>query len=90
MSTEERWNRSPDVAVTVHGASTFVLDLASHSAQPVLLDGTAQDVWKLVDGRTFDEIVGTLASQYGVPATEIDVPVSEFLAQLLELGLIRR
>jgi hypothetical protein len=90
VSTDDRWSRSPHVAVASNGDSTFVLDLALRTAQPLALDGTAQDVWNLIDARTAREIVETLSSTYGVPVTEIDEPVREFLAQLHELGLISR
>ncbi|MGD8168353.1 PqqD family protein [Herbiconiux sp. P16] len=90
VSAEERWYRSLHVAETRDGLSTVVLELTSYSAQPLLLDGTAQDVWHLVDGRTATEIIATLSAQYDVPSTEIDQPVREFLSQLLELGLVSR
>ncbi|SDZ57488.1 PqqD family protein [Herbiconiux ginsengi] len=90
VSGEKRWHRSLHVAETRDGLSTVVLELTSHSARPLLLDGTAQDVWRLVDGRTVAEIVETLSAQYDVPSAEIEQPVREFLSRLLELGLVSR
>jgi uncharacterized protein (DUF433 family) len=84
------WNRAPAVAETRKGGALFVLNLASRTGQPVMLDGTALDVWEVVDERTTQEIVDHLAAEYGVAALDIEGPVLAFLSQLSDLGLIRR
>lgn len=56
--------------------------------QVTVLNGTASDIWRLVDGNhSFDEIVALLASSYQVSRDAIADDVAETLRQLSEAGL---
>jgi hypothetical protein len=90
VSTDARWNRSQTLAETRLGGSLFVLNLTSRAAQPIMLDGSALDVWEVVHDCTTEEIVNRLSADYGIAARDIEEPVRAFLSQLSDLGLIQR
>lgn len=62
---------------------------APATAQAVLLNDTASDVWRLVDGTsTGRDIVALLAGSYRVPAASIEADVLAALRRFVEAGLI--
>ncbi len=53
------------------------------------LNETGKDVWRLLDGRTVDEVVDALLAEYGAPREEIDRDVRGLLEELLSRGIVR-
>lgn len=59
------------------------------SEKVTVLNGTASDIWRLVDGTmTKDQIVEALAASYGVDHTQIADDVSSTITALHEADLI--
>lgn len=57
--------------------------------QVTVLNGTASDIWRLVDGtRTIAEITSLLASSYGVERSVIAEDVHKTLDEFSRAGLI--
>lgn len=57
--------------------------------QVTVLNETASDIWRLVDGeRGLDEITELLASAYGVPRAEIVRDVTNTVSRFAKAGLI--
>lgn len=57
--------------------------------QVTVLNGTASDIWRLVDGtRTVAEITDLLASSYGVERSAIADDVRKTIGELTRAGLI--
>jgi pyrroloquinoline quinone biosynthesis protein D len=53
------------------------------------LSGTAAAIWRLIDGeRDTAALVAAAASQFDVTESEISLDVEEFLAQLVDTGLL--
>jgi hypothetical protein len=64
-----------------------VFDAATRQA--LLLNSTASDVWRLLDGEhTLDDIVHLLAAAYGQPADAIRADVQRTVATLAGAGLL--
>jgi hypothetical protein len=62
-------------------------DRASHRA--LVLNSTASDVWRLLDGEhTVEEVVRLLASAYTTDPTAIRADVERTVATLAEAGLL--
>jgi hypothetical protein len=53
------------------------------------LNETGRDVWRLLDGRTLDAVVETLAGEYDAPREEIDGDVRGLLEELLRRDIVR-
>lgn len=53
------------------------------------LNETGKDVWRLLDGRTLDEVVDALLAEYEAPREEIDRDVRGLLGELLSRGIVR-
>lgn len=54
-----------------------------------VLNGTASDVWRLIDGRTsVGEIAELLASSYQVSIEDVATDVAETVARFAEAGLL--
>ena len=53
------------------------------------LNETGKDVWRLLDGRTLDQVVDALLAEYGAPREEIDRDVRGLLEELLSRGIVR-
>lgn len=53
------------------------------------LNETGKDVWRLLDGRTVDEVVDALLAEYDAPREEIDRDVRGLLEELLSRGIVR-
>ncbi|MDN4472016.1 PqqD family protein [Demequina zhanjiangensis] len=57
---------------------------------PLRVGGSSLEIWSRIDGdRTEEQIVDELVEAFGAPRDQIARDVREFLAQLLELGLIQ-
>jgi len=53
------------------------------------LNETGRDVWRLLDGRTLDEVVEALTVDYDASREEIDRDVRGLLEELLRRDIIR-
>ena len=53
------------------------------------LNETGKDVWRLLDGRTLDAVVDTLAAEYDAGRDEIDRDVRGLLEELLRRDIVR-
>jgi hypothetical protein len=53
------------------------------------LNETGRDVWRLLDGRTLDEVVDALVAEYDASREEIDGDVRGLLEELLRRDIIR-
>ena len=53
------------------------------------LNETGRDVWRLLDGRTVDEVVEALTADYDASREEIDRDVRGLLEELLRRDIIR-
>ena len=70
-------------------AESIVL-LCPNGADVLVLNETASDVWRLIDGTlTLPELVSLLASAYGVEPLDIHDDVARTICQFEENGLLR-
>lgn len=61
----------------------------SATSQALVLNATASDVWRLLDGEhTVDEIVALLAAAYGVDVASIRPDVVRIIGELTSAGLL--
>ena len=82
MSVAARFVRSPHV-LQRRTLETFVL-LAVDGDEPVVLGGTGADVWSLlVEARTLEELVDTLAEHYSGDPDVIAADVAALLDTLV-------
>jgi len=82
-------SQAPTVSSQELGDELSLFDSASGTA--VALNGTARDIWSLVDGEaTFDEVVATLGRAYRVEPASIEADVRTALDQLVEAGFVIR
>jgi hypothetical protein len=87
-----RYRTNKDVIARQVAGETLLVpirgDLAS-MACIFALDGVAEHLWQhLEGGATLDQMVGGVVSQFEVTRQEARTDIEEFLAQLLEEGLI--
>jgi hypothetical protein len=53
------------------------------------LNETGRDVWRLLDGRTLDDVVDALLAEYDAPREAVDRDVRGLLQELLSRGIVR-
>lgn len=83
------WRKSPLVAEVAHYHDDRVALLHLDSAQPVVLEGPAADIWALIDGAGSETaIIEQLARHYGETAAVIAEQTAEFLVSLANQKLI--
>lgn len=70
-------------------------DVADIGTSIVLMNGTIHslnilgtEIWKLCDGKTFDEIVSALKDMFDVGPAKLEADVNSFLAEMKGLGLV--
>jgi len=82
-------HQAPTVSSEELGDDLSLFDSASGTA--IALNGTARDIWSLVDGEaSFDEIVATLARAYRVEPSAIEDDVRVALDRLVDAGFVIR
>lgn len=85
------WRRSPDVAVVEHEGRIVLLNLAAPAAVPVVLDGTAAVLWRLLEEvDTEVRLTGAVAREFRVHPSSIRSDVHHFLSQIHALGFVTR
>lgn len=83
------WRHSPHVAQVRSESADRVALLHLDATQPVVLEGTAAAIWKLIDGqRNEDAILTELAAAFRDESGQMQVQLEGFLAQLQAQGLI--
>ncbi len=83
--------RHGGLAEVVGESHATVLNLPRLEEQqvPYLFEGTAFEIWVRLDGtRTEVAIVDELVEAYGAPRAEVQAGVREFVAKVVELGLV--
>lgn len=81
--------RSHDLAVSAADDRVTVLDLNAPDRPPLILEGTAMEIWRLLDGNLDrDALVEVLVDEYDVPADDVAAGVASFLQNLSDLGLL--
>jgi hypothetical protein len=87
MSAPPAGRQAPTVTGEELGDELSLFDSASGKA--VALNGTARDIWTLVDGEaSVDDIVATLARAYRLEPQAIDAEVRAALDRLSSEGFI--
>ncbi|MDN4484194.1 PqqD family protein [Demequina lignilytica] len=91
MTEPRPLTRTEGLAEVTSDTRTTVLNLPRLEEQqvPYIFEGTAFEIWTRIDGtRAEAQVVEELAEVYEAPAEEIAPQVHDFVAQLLELGLV--
>lgn len=82
---------SAELAVVESPGRVVVLDLTRLDRPPVVLEGTAAEIWHAIDGVRDDETICTdLAASYGMLPEQIRADVLACLTQLTDLGLVQQ
>jgi hypothetical protein len=85
--SESIGRQAPTVSGEELGEDLSLFDSATGTA--VALNGTARDIWALVDGKaSVDDVVATLAQAYRVEPGEIEGDVRAALERLVSEGFI--
>jgi hypothetical protein len=67
-----------------------ILDLDHIQRPPMILEGTAARIWKLLDGtRTEGDVASDLVASHHAPPESIAVDVASFVGQLRDIGLVQ-
>lgn len=84
------WRRSPDVAVVDGDTRVVVLGLADPAtARPLVMEGPAAAIWHaLAEPGTTAQVVQRVASDFGLPATEVETDVTTFIVELRRRRLV--
>lgn len=84
------WRRSPDVAVVDGDTRVVVLGLADPAtARPLVMEGPAAAIWHaLQDPGTTAQVIERVASDFGLPATEVEADVTAFIVELRRRRLV--
>jgi hypothetical protein len=86
---EAVWARRPDVVETEMGTDISVYD--PREERVTVLNATASDIWRLIDGNTSSrKITELLASAYAVDSARIAADVTATLEKLAAQDLIER
>jgi hypothetical protein len=81
--------RSHDLALVASDDRITVQDLNALDRPPLILEGTAMEIWELLDGSLDrDGLIGRLSQRYAAPADEVAAGVTNFLEVLAGLDLL--
>ncbi|HQY96155.1 MAG TPA: PqqD family peptide modification chaperone [Phycicoccus sp.] len=84
-----RYSRARDVAWVTEGEPRTVYVSVMPSGRPLVLKGTAADIWLgVLELGERDLVVDDLAAAYAVDAALIEPQVDDFLAELVRSGLL--
>ena len=86
MSGGDRPTAHPSVETAVLGAEAVLYDERSGTVHH--LNASACAIWRLLDGRTVEEIVTALSEMTGVPRLEIERDVVQSIAVFGAAGLL--
>jgi hypothetical protein len=83
------WRRSGSVAYVDSEGRSALLDLDRLADPPLILQGSAAEIWQRVDGATHvDAMLAELVELYGEDPETLRPAVLGFLADLAQRGLI--
>jgi hypothetical protein len=83
------WRRADGVAYVDSSQRSVALDLDHPDHAPYVFEGSAADIWDLVDGRRSEvELTAELAAAYDAPTEAVGADVHAFLERLAGLGLL--
>lgn len=89
MGASGVWIRNPRVLETEIGDDISLYD--PHGEQITVLNTTASDIWRLLDGHTsIDEVTELLARAYVVTPESIRADIARAVHQLAEQELVTR
>jgi hypothetical protein len=89
--TSPAWRRSEDIAVVEHDDRVVVLNLDDLGSAPVVLEGTAAVIWRLLDqADTEATLVAAVAEAFDIVPANVREDVHAFLRHLNDLGLVTR
>ncbi len=85
------WRIRQDVSWTSHAGRVVALQLSSSGASPLILDGSAAAIWKIISdlgSATEPMIAHAVIEQFDVSRTDVGPPLTDFLERLEEARLI--
>lgn len=89
MGANGVWTRNPRVLETEMGDDISLYD--PREEQVTVLNTTASDIWRLLDGQTsIDEMTELLARAYAVEPESIRADIASAVHQLAEQELVTR
>jgi PqqD family protein of HPr-rel-A system len=86
MSTPTQPRRSPAVDYELLDDESVLYDRVSHTVHHLNVAATA--IWQWCDGRSVEDVVAAVASEFNVPPDAIQAEVVSTVARLEELGLL--
>ena len=91
-TSRDGWHRAPDVAFVDDGERVVLLNLRDpREGRPRLLAGPAATVWRAIErSNLIEDVLETVAGQFGVPTDQIGIDVEAFLRALEGEGLVYR
>jgi hypothetical protein len=89
--TSPAWRRAEDIAVVEREDRVVVLNLDDLASPPVVLEGTAATIWRLLDqADTEATLVAAVAEAFDLVPATVREDVHAFLRHLNDLGLVTR
>lgn len=84
------FSRNPAVAIVEKPQSVLILALSDPASQvPVVLEGTALDIWKrLSTTQTVESLVESIYSDFDVPSATVVDDITHFLDSLVTASLL--
>lgn len=83
--------RTQDLAVVDRGDRVVLLNLDRLSSPPVVLEGSAAEIWRLIDGKVSETgLVAAVSEAFDVRPAAVRDDVHDYLRHLHDLGLITR
>lgn len=78
-----------ELGVVRREGRVVIQDLDRLAEPPLVLSGSAEEIWSLLDGRSIEQIVAALAAVHEVGAEAIRADVEAFLQDLQERDIVR-
>lgn len=78
-----------ELGVVRREGRVVIQDLERLDEPPVVLTGSAEEIWSLLDGRSVGEIVDALVAVHEVDAAQIRADVVAFLRDLQGRDIVR-
>lgn len=78
-----------ELGVVRRPGRVVIHDLDRLGGPPLVLTGTAEEIWELLDGRPVEDVVAALAVVHAVTPESIRPDVETFLADLRSRDIVR-
>lgn len=83
------WQRGRHIAYVDREGRSALINLSRTSEMPLVLEGSAAEVWQRIDGvRPVDDVIAELMTIYDEPESTIRPAVESFVADLARRDLI--